>query len=163
MVRFWSVAGGVVEDERGLLLVANQRRDGRVDWTTPGGVVDEGETPVEALRREVREETGLSVERFDRKLWTVVVDFVDMDMKLDVEVHRASSWSGEILVADPDGIVTDVEFVDAMTAERRLEAGSRWVAEPLRAWLRAPWTDERAFAYRAVGTKPATLRAERIS
>lgn len=152
-----------MEDERGLLLVANQRRDGRVDWTTPGGVVDEGETPVEALRREVREETGLSVERFDGRLWTVVVDFVDMDMKLDVEVHRASSWTGEIQVADPDGIVTEVEFVDAMTADRRLEASSIWVSEPIRAWLQARWTDERVFVYRAVGTEPATLSAERIS
>lgn len=162
-MRYWNVAGGVVEDDRGLLLVANQRRDGRVDWTTPGGVVDEGETPLQALRREVREETGLSVERFDARLWTVGVEFVDMDMTLDVEVHRASSWSGEILVADPDGIVTEVEFVDAKTADSRLETSAIWVSEPLRAWLEAPWTDERVFTYRAIGTDPASLRAERIS
>lgn len=161
-VRYWSVAGGVLEDERGLLLVANRRRDGRVDWTTPGGVVDDGETAVQALRREVREETGLSVESFDRRLWTVTVEFTDLDIHLEVEVHRAASWSGEVVVADPDGIVTDVEFVTRSSADLLLRTSADWVAEPLREWLAAPWADERGFGYRATGTDPATLRAVRI-
>lgn len=162
-MRYWSVAGGVLEDERGLLLVANKRPDGRVDWTTPGGVVDRGETPIDALRREITEETGLSVRRFDRRLWTVAVDFVDMNMHLDVEVHRAESWTGEIVVADPDGIVTEVEFVDRSTAERKLGSSAGWVAEPIRAWLAAPWAGGREFSFRAIGTDPATLRSERVS
>lgn len=161
-MRYWSVAGGVLEDERGLVLVANRRRDGRVDWTTPGGVVDDGETALQALRREVHEETGLSVERFDRRLWTVQVEFVDMEMHLEVEVHRAAYWTGDIVVADPDGIVIDVDFVTPSTAERRLRTSAEWVAEPLREWLVAPWVDERQFDYRATGTDPASMRAVRI-
>jgi 8-oxo-dGTP diphosphatase len=161
-VRYWSVAGGVLEDERGLLLVANRRRDGRVDWTTPGGVVDDGETAIQALRREVREETGLSVESFDRRLWTVTVEFTDLDMHLEVEVHRAASWTGEIVLADPDGIVTDVEFVNPSAADLLLRTSSDWVAEPLREWLAAPWADEHGFGYRASGMDPADIRAVRI-
>ena len=61
-MREWLVAGGLVERDDGrLLLVQNRRRDGSLDWTPPGGVIDHGETIHEGLAREVREETGLDV------------------------------------------------------------------------------------------------------
>lgn len=41
----WHVASGVILGDDGVLLVANRRRNGDVDWSTPGGVVDPGETP----------------------------------------------------------------------------------------------------------------------
>jgi 8-oxo-dGTP diphosphatase len=53
-----AAVGGVTE---GVLLVENRRRDGRSDWTPPGGVIDPGEDVVDGLTREVREETGLEV------------------------------------------------------------------------------------------------------
>lgn len=49
----------VIFDRRGRLLL-QQRADGG-QWGLPGGAVEVGESLVEALRREVREETGLSV------------------------------------------------------------------------------------------------------
>ena len=36
----WTVAGGLIETDSGVLLVRNQRRGGFEDWSTPGGVVD---------------------------------------------------------------------------------------------------------------------------
>ena len=42
------------------VLLVRERRDGR--WTLPGGWADVGETPSEAARREVREESGFEVE-----------------------------------------------------------------------------------------------------
>ncbi len=56
-------AGAVVLDDAGRLLVVKRRNPpARGRWTLPGGRVRRGETIVEAVAREVREETGLVVE-----------------------------------------------------------------------------------------------------
>lgn len=57
-----SVAGIVVNDE-GKVLVIRRRDNG--NWEPPGGVLEIGETFEDGVRREVLEETGISV-RVDR-------------------------------------------------------------------------------------------------
>lgn len=49
----------VIFDRRGRLLL--QRRADSGQWGLPGGAVEVGESVVDAVRREVREETGLDV------------------------------------------------------------------------------------------------------
>ncbi|WP_409332171.1 NUDIX hydrolase [Trujillonella humicola] len=54
--------GAVVHDAGGRLLLIRRGADpGRGLWSVPGGRVEPGETPAEAVEREVREETGLQV------------------------------------------------------------------------------------------------------
>jgi 8-oxo-dGTP diphosphatase len=58
------VAAALVDDEGRVLL--QQRAPGRAMaglWEFPGGKVEEGETPEEALVRELAEELGIEVER----------------------------------------------------------------------------------------------------
>jgi ADP-ribose pyrophosphatase YjhB (NUDIX family) len=61
--RFTVTAGAVVIDEEGrILLLSHVFRPGS-GWGIPGGFMEKGEQPEEALRRELREEVGLELER----------------------------------------------------------------------------------------------------
>jgi ADP-ribose pyrophosphatase YjhB (NUDIX family) len=54
--------GAVVTDGSGRLLLVQRARDpGAGAWSLPGGRVEPGEDDAAALRREMREETGLDV------------------------------------------------------------------------------------------------------
>ncbi len=162
MARAWRVAGGLVEVDGTILLVANRRRDGRVDWSPPGGVIDAGEGPLEALSREVAEETGLVIERWSEPVYEVTVDFVSYPMTLHVVCHRALAWSGDIVLEDPDGIVIDARFIATHECHHHLFDAPAWVRDPVGEWLAQPWTDTRRFAYRAVGERPGNLAVERL-
>ena len=55
--------GAVIRDDKGrLLLVKRGHEPGAGLWSLPGGRIEPGETDAEALKREMREETGLEVE-----------------------------------------------------------------------------------------------------
>ena len=56
-------ACALVEDEGGKLLLGRRAVDPyRGYWDTPGGYLEEHEHPLDALRRELLEETGLEIE-----------------------------------------------------------------------------------------------------
>ncbi|HEX8560496.1 MAG TPA: NUDIX hydrolase [Pyrinomonadaceae bacterium] len=60
--RFAVTAGAVVTDERGRVLLLRHVLRGGSGWGVPGGFLVAGEQPEEAVRRELREETGLELD-----------------------------------------------------------------------------------------------------
>ncbi|MGH2732251.1 MAG: NUDIX hydrolase, partial [Actinomycetota bacterium] len=54
--------GAVAVRDRAILLIERGQPPSKGLWSLPGGRVECGETMVEALRREVEEETGLKIE-----------------------------------------------------------------------------------------------------
>ena len=64
-VRIAESAGGVVLNPRGDVLVVNQNGN---SWSLPKGHIDPGESPLEAAKREIYEESGLKKFHFVRAL-----------------------------------------------------------------------------------------------
>jgi ADP-ribose pyrophosphatase YjhB (NUDIX family) len=60
--RFAVTAGAVVTDGRGRVLLLKHRFRPGTGWGMPGGFMEQGEQPSEAVQRELREEVGLEVE-----------------------------------------------------------------------------------------------------
>ena len=121
--------GAVVHDGSGRLLLVRRGRDPhRGRWSLPGGRVEAGESPAQAVEREVREETGLAVRagapvgRVRIQGDGVVYDVLDLSCTLAVPAGTP--------VAGDDA--ADVMFADAATLDG-LDCTPR-LLETLREW-----------------------------
>ena len=119
-MREWVVGGALIEGPDGLLLVRNRRRNGRHDWTPPGGVIERRARRCSTgSPARCEEETGLARHRVGGP-------------GLRGRAPRRPTWAGACgsrctgpsptrassRVDDPDGIVVDARFVAARRAAR---------------------------------------------
>jgi len=158
----WTVAGAVIEGPDGVLLVKNRRRNGRHDWSPPGGVIDAGETLLEGLGREVAEETGLVVDEWEGPIYEIDASAPGLGWTLRVEAYRALAFAGDLVVDDPDGIVVDATYVAPDDCIVHLAGNHPWVVEPLVEWLAERWTGCRAYGYQIDGSELASLVITRV-
>jgi len=92
-----TVAGLLVKDNRVLLGHRSASREWYPGvWDLPGSHVENGETPGEALQRELREELGIDVPLPAKKYLTKVVTDA-----FDLTVWLISEWTGAPINASP--------------------------------------------------------------
>lgn len=87
------VVAAVLKDEQGQVLI-NRRPAGKPwagYWEFPGGKIEPGETPIEALRREFHEELGLTVH--DAHSW-LQLSYDYPERRVHLDVWRVRGFSG---------------------------------------------------------------------
>lgn len=81
--------------KNGEILLIHRFKQGDVYWVVPGGGVEEGETLEEALRREMKEETGLDVVEFK------LLDQINID-KTEHYYYECTVAEGEAKLGGPE-------------------------------------------------------------
>ncbi|HEY3038157.1 MAG TPA: NUDIX hydrolase [Pyrinomonadaceae bacterium] len=126
--RFAVTAGAVITDARGRVLLLKHRFRPGLGWGIPGGFLETGEQPEEALRRELREEIGLEVEKLKvfttrafRKPKQVEIVFscqaVGDPEQLSFEIQKAAWFS-------PDELPKELPNDQAQLIKRALNDGA---------------------------------------
>ncbi|MEK9154656.1 MAG: 8-oxo-dGTP diphosphatase [Patescibacteria group bacterium] len=77
-----------------VLLGLKKRGFGEGIWNGFGGKVEEGESEENAVKREIKEETGLSVNDIE-KMGIIRFDFQDGSSGLEAHIFRSKFFSGE--------------------------------------------------------------------
>lgn len=115
------VVAGVLRDIHGRVLIA-QRPEGRHLaglWEFPGGKCEQGELPIDALARELREELGVVVESA-RPLIAIPHDYPDKRILLDV--WTVSAWSGVVLAREHQRLawadLSELDRIEMPAADR---------------------------------------------
>lgn len=120
-------------DDRGRVLLARRAHEpwqGR--WDLPGGFLEEGEHPLDALVRELEEETGLSVEPLE-------LFALEMDSYGDAPDAAATLnlyWTARATGGQPEPAddVTELAWFTRDELPRRDELAFDNVVEVLRRW-----------------------------
>ncbi len=114
------------ENEQGQpIIFATQRGYGEYKdgWEFPGGKIEEGETPQEALKREIMEELDTEI-KVGELIDTIEYDYPTFHLSMDcfwstivkgdlvLKEHEAAKWLKKEQLGDVDWLPADITLID---------------------------------------------------
>lgn len=155
-----TIVVALIQRGRELLLVEAQGPDDQNPvWMLPGGEVEAEEGPLDALGRELAEETGLHIVGEPRLVFEVEVDYrTDIVTGMYQALTYACEATGELRPADPDGLVRRAAWVESGDALDRLSMLEWYECEPLRRFLSGEAVAGTAYRYRVSGKRGSMMR-----
>ena len=133
--RYWPAVGAIVtRNNTEILLVGNDYGRDELVWNLPGGAVDPGEDLIQAVSRELFEETGLTALEIGPLAWIVQAVLADMRPFIIGFAFEVTAWQGQVSVENEvdHGDVQQAKFVPFDDALECMIEGNRTA---LRDWL----------------------------
>jgi ADP-ribose pyrophosphatase YjhB (NUDIX family) len=127
------LAYNLLDDEGRVLLARRAFEPDAGLWDVPGGFLEEGEHPLDGLRRELAEETGVDAEpgAFLGVFMDTYGDAPEANAVLNL-VWEARVSTGELVPADD---VSELRWFPPGAFPPDEELAFRWIAPALRAWF----------------------------
>ena len=116
---YW-VSAAIVRRGNSLLLVREVAESGEVGWSLPGGVIEEGEDPITAVTREIKEETSLHVSEVLGLAYSVVYSRPEKNDRTCAFVFEVTTTE-DIVAEDLDSDILEAKFMDLPLAIRLLD------------------------------------------
>lgn len=127
-------------DKSRVLMVKNRDKDKRDKWTLPGGTVEAGETLVQALIREAKEEAGVDIDVHGVAAVNEVI-FADRQEHFVLLTFRAEITGGKEATQTPDEI-SAVEWIETERADHLMPYYKEGITGLVRSGLEVPYVDE---------------------
>ena len=136
--RYCPAVGAIVtRDHAEILLVGNDYGSDELVWNLPGGAVDPGEDLIQAVSRELFEETGLTAIEVGPLAWIVQAILAEKRPFIIGFVFEVTAWEGQVSIENEvdHGDVQQAKFVPFDDAAVCMIEGNRtalrdWLADP---------------------------------
>lgn len=119
------VVAAVIKDGDKIFATERGYGDFKGGWEFPGGKIEAGETPQEALKREIKEELDVDIEVHDL-IETVEYDYPEFHLsmecfwceiingKLVLKEHQAARWLTKETINDVEWLPADLDVVNKL-------------------------------------------------
>ena len=131
-------AGLIFNDKNQILLVKHIPEFGSdYYWCLPGGAADKNESILNALIREIKEETNINIRGAGKLIYTVKHTNHKRKWHSDIYTYRIKDWNGDLKINDPDNDIVELKWFDIKQAIDVIkDIPFRVMREPLLCYLK---------------------------